>query len=301
MSRLAWRTAFSLMAIIWGCSFWWVEVALEGASPLQIAFLRAAIGGAVLGALVAVTRSPWPTRSQWKAIAVVALLLNVVSVTLFAMGQTQITSVLAGVINATTPLWAVAVTLIAYSDDRPTRRQLAGLVVGFLGVLIVLGVWQSAPSQQWWGIGACLAAALSYGIALPYAQRRVTPTDTSPLSLAAGQVLLGAAFLMPLVAIEAAWRGIAVAPPATAPILALLALGGLASGVAYVLNLVVIRAAGSATAASVTYVIPLVAILVGVLILGESLSWYQPVGAAVVLLGIAVIQARPRHVGTQQP
>lgn len=294
MRRWPWQASFLLLALIWGCSFWWIKESLVAFTPLQVAFTRCALGAVVLWALIAATRPALPSRSVWKHLIVVALLLNSVPFSLFAIGQTQVSSILAGIINATTPLWTLVVTLVAFPEERPTRERVVGLVIGFVGVLTLLGVWQSLPSGQWLGIAACLGATLCYGIAFPYARRYITPSKTPPLSLAAAQVLLGAAFLLPIVALEALvatgdQRSLTLNAGA-----AMLALGALGTGIAYILNFTIIRSAGSSTAASVTYLTPVVAVIIGLFLLGEAVAWFEPVGAAVVLFGIAVSQGRVR-------
>ncbi len=294
MRRWPWQASFLLLALIWGCSFWWIKESLVALTPLQVAFTRCALGAVVLWTLIAVTRPALPSRSLWRHLIVVALLLNSVPFTLFALGQTQVSTILAGIINATTPLWTLVVTLVAFPEERPTRERVAGLVIGFMGVLTLLGVWQSLPNGQWLGIAACLGATLCYGIAIPYARRYITPSKTQPVSLAAAQVLLGAAFLLPVVAMEA----LTVAGDQRSLTLnagaAMLALGALGTGIAYILNFAVIRSAGSSTAASVTYLTPVVAVIIGLFLLGEAVAWFEPVGAAVVLFGIAVSQGRIR-------
>lgn len=294
MRRWPWQASFLLLALIWGCSFWWIRESLVAFTPLQVAFTRCALGAVVLWTLIAVTRPALPSRSVWKHLIVVALLLNSVPFTLFALGQTQISTILAGIINATTPLWTLVVTLVAFPEERPTRERVAGLVIGFVGVLTLLGVWQSLPSGQWLGIAACLGATLCYGIAIPYARRYITPSNTPAGSLAAAQVLLGAAFLLPVVAVEALTMAGDQRILTLNAGAAMLALGAHGTGIAYILNFAIIRSAGSSTAASVTYLTPVVAVIIGLFLLGEVVAWFEPVGAAVVLFGIAVSQGRIR-------
>lgn len=294
MRRFPWQASFLLLALIWGCSFWWIKESLVAFTPLQVAFTRCALGALVLWALIAITRPVLPSRGLWKHLIVVALLLNSVPFTLFAIGQTQVSSILAGIINATTPLWTLVVTLMAFPEERPTRERVVGLSIGFIGVLTLLGVWQSLPTGQWFGIAACLGATLCYGVAFPYARRHIAPSGTPPVSLAAAQVLLGAAFLLPVVAFEGVSSTGAMPQLTWSSGTAMLALGALGTGIAYILNFAIIRATGSSTAASVTYLTPIVAVVVGLFLLGENIVWFEPVGAAVVLFGIAVSQGRMR-------
>jgi drug/metabolite transporter (DMT)-like permease len=285
--------SFILLATIWGCSFWWIKLGLRAFTPVQVAFVRLLLGATTLLIVARIARSRLPqTRRTWKHLAVVALLLNSIPFSLFAFGQTQVTSILAGIINAVTPLAATLVILAAFPEERPTRERTIGIGIGFAGVLVVLGVWERLPSGQISGIVACLAAVACYGIAFPYARRHLSSTGETPLSLATGQVLLGATFVAPIVAVQAA-HGNGSIDIITGPVIAgMLALGTLGSGVAYVLNYSVIAAAGGSVASTVTYLTPVFAAIVGTAFLDERLTWHHVIGGLVVLLGVAVAQGR---------
>jgi drug/metabolite transporter (DMT)-like permease len=142
---LPWQVSFVLLATTWGCSFWWIKLGLEYLSPIEVAFARLSLGALALLLTCAITKTPLPRRrSTWRHLAVVAVLLNSVPFALFAYGETHVSSILAGLINAMTPLATVAVLLIAFPEERPTRERLIGLVLGFPGVLVVLGVGRSS-------------------------------------------------------------------------------------------------------------------------------------------------------------
>ncbi len=194
-----------------------------------------------------------------------------------------------------TPLATLAVTLAAFPEERPTRERIVGLGVGFVGVLIVLGVWNGVGGAELEGVAACVAAVCCYGLAYPYTRRHLVATGDGPLALATGQVILGAAFLLPVVIVTAALDGGGITTPVEpSTIVGMLALGALGSGIAYVLNTRIVMAAGGTVASSVTYVTPLVAVIVGTALLQESITWNEPVGALVVLAGVAVAQGRFR-------
>ncbi|MGI9611708.1 MAG: EamA family transporter, partial [Acidimicrobiales bacterium] len=170
LQRIPWPVQFVTLAIVWGCSFWWMALGLRALQPAQVAAGRLILGALVLLAVCAFGRIPLPReRRTWIHLVVIAALLNSVPFTLFAFGQQRVTSSLAGVVHACTPLAVLAVTLVAFPEDRPTRERIVGLGVGFVGVLVVLGVWRSLPRGELVGIGACLAAISCYGIAFPYA------------------------------------------------------------------------------------------------------------------------------------
>jgi len=288
--NLPWQVSFLLLAATWGCSFWWIKLGLEMLGPVQVAFVRLAVGAAALLIVSALTGSRLPRRlSTWRHLFVVAMLMNSIPFTLFAFGEMHISSVLAGIINASTPLTTLAVIMLAFPEEHPTSERVLGLVIGFVGILVVVGVWEGLGSGEWAGIAACLGAVTCYGIAFPYSRRHLAGLPDGGVALATGQVMLGALVLLPL-----GVAGGLPGPITAGPVLGLLGLGALGSGIAFALNYQVIRAAGPSTASTVTYLTPLVAVVVGAAFLGEHVTWYEPVGGLVVLLGVAVAQGRIR-------
>lgn len=302
MRRVPWQISFLVLAAIWGCSFWWIKLGLRAFTPVQVAFVRLVLGAATLFVMTRLARVALPRlMSTWRHLAVVALLLNSVPFSLFAFGQTRVESILAGIINAVTPLAVTLVTLAAFPEERPTKERLIGIGLGFAGVLVVLGVWERLPSGELVGIAACLAAVTCYGLAFPYASRHLTGTGDTPLALATGQVLLGAAFLVPVVAAQAVEGGGSIATITTPVLFGMLALGALGSGVAYVLNYAVVAAAGGAVASTVTYLTPVFAVIVGTVFLDEHVTWHHIAGGVIVLFGVAVVQGRFRVPGRSIP
>jgi len=289
--RLPWQVSFVLLAATWGCSFWWMKLGLEVLAPVQVAFVRLAVGAMALLVVCAVTGTRLPRElSTWRHLFVVSLLMNSIPFTLFAYGETHISSVLAGIINAATPLTTLAVILLAFLEEKPTMDRVVGLLIGFVGILIVVGVWEGLAAGEWSGVAACLCAVTCYGVGFPYVRRHLAGLPDGDVALATGQILCGAAVLLPL--------GIAAGPlrgPVTAePVLGMLGLGALGSGIAFALNYQVVREAGPSTASTVTYLTPLFAIAVGVAFLGETVVWHEPAGGLVVLLGVAIAQGRVR-------
>ncbi len=132
------------------------------------------VGAVALGILAAVTRTALPRRADlWRHVVVYAALQNAVPLTLFAFGQQLVPSVLAAIINAATPLTTLVVIIAAFPEEHPTPRRVAGLLTGFVGILVVIGVWRSFPAAQWQGVLACLGAITCYGLAFPYARRHI--------------------------------------------------------------------------------------------------------------------------------
>jgi drug/metabolite transporter (DMT)-like permease len=287
--RLPWHATFVLLSAIWGCSFWWIKLGLEMLAPVQVAFVRLAVGAAALAIVAFLTGTRVPrSLSTWRHLLVVALLMNSIPFTLFAVGETHISSILAGIINAMTPLTTLAVILLAFPEEHPTAERVVGLIVGFAGALVVVGIWQGLGANEWTGILACLGAVTGYGIAFPYVRRHLSGLPESGIGLATGQITCGALALLPLAVAAGPLPG----PVAAGPVAAMLGLGALGSGIAFAMNYQVVREAGSSTASTVTYLTPLFAVIVGSVFLSETLSWNQPVGGLLVIAGVAIAQGR---------
>jgi drug/metabolite transporter (DMT)-like permease len=287
----SWLVLYIALGIVWGCSFIFIKLGLEFLTPFGVAFGRCALGALALLVFLKVKKlSIVRDRAMIGHLWVVALLLNVIPGIFFAWAETEVTSILAGIINAVTPLMTLIAIILVTRNERPTTPQIVGLLLGFLGVLTVLGAWQGLGDNPLWAILVLLAAVTCYGFSFPYSRRFILPANLEPEVMAATQVSLAALTLLPLFLID----GIAEDNYQVGPVLAMVALGVFGSGFAYIWNFTIMRAAGSAVASSVTYVTPLVAVIVGLIFLQEKLHWYEPVGACIVLLGAAIAQGRIR-------
>ncbi|WBO67672.1 DMT family transporter [Streptomyces camelliae] len=289
--RLDWRLRFGALSLIWGFSFLLIKVGTEGYAPFQVTLGRLVFGTAVLGAAMAVKRERLPRGARlWGHMAVAAFFLNALPFSLFAYSELTIPSTLAGICNATSPLWGMALSLVALSEDRPTRVRVAGLGLGFLGVLTVLGAWQGFHGLDATGTAMALLASLSYPIGWIYVRRTLAGTGNSHLSMTGAQLLLATAQLAVVTPLFAGFPT-HVSP---VPLLAIAALGALGTGLAVLIQYGLVAEVGPTTAQMVTYFIPVIATAAGVAVLGESLRWSTPVGAVIVLAGAALTQLRPK-------
>jgi drug/metabolite transporter (DMT)-like permease len=289
MMRKSWLPAYLALGLVWGCSFIFIKLGLEFLTPFGVAFVRCALGAITLLIVVKLMKIDLPKeKSTWYKLWIVAMLLNVVPGILFAYAEMHVTSVLAGIINATTPLATLIVMLIAFREEKLKAEQVYGLLLGGLGVMVVLGIWQGIGDNQLTGVIALLIAVTCYGISFPYSKRNIIPLGLKPEAAATTQLIMAAITLLPFYLYD----GISQDNYRPANIFAMLALGILGSGFAYIWNFSIIAAAGSSIASSVTYLTPVVAVFVGWLFLGEVIVWHEPVGALLVILGAAVSQGR---------
>ena len=284
-----WLPAYLALGFVWGCSFIFIKLGLEFLTPFGVAFVRCALGAATLLLIAkwrghSMPKDPMIRFHLW----VVAILLNVIPGIFYAWAETVVTSVLAGIINAVTPLMTLLAIMAVNRVEKPKAYQIIGLAIGFLGVLTVLGAWNGLGDNPLWAIVVLMSAVTCYGISFPYTQRFVMPHKLNPESIVSMQLLLATITLLPFFL----FNGISEYEFNLGPILAVVALGVFGSGIAYLWNFKVMELAGSAIASSVTYLTPVVAIIVGIIFLGEKVTWYEPVGGLIVLFGAALAQGR---------
>ncbi|GAA3502405.1 DMT family transporter [Streptomyces albogriseolus] len=290
--RLDWRLRFAALSLIWGFSFLLIKVGTQGYAPFQVTLGRLAFGTAVLAVAMAVRREGLPRGARtWMHLAVAGFLLNALPFSLFAFAELTIPSTLAGICNATSPLWGMALSLVALREDRPTRVRVAGLGLGFLGVLTVLGAWQGFQGLDARGTTLALLASLSYPVGWIYVRRTLAGSSHSHLSLTGGQLLLAT---VQLAVVTPLFTSVP-SSLAVGPLLAIAALGTLGTGLAVLVQYGIVAEVGPTTGQMVTYFVPVIAAAAGILLLGETLTWSTPVGAAVVLAGAALTQVRPRR------
>lgn len=290
-SAVDWRIRFVALGLVWGFSFLFMKVGNEAFAPLQVTLGRMVFGTAVLAAAVAVKRERLPRSPRvWLHLAVAAFLLNSLPFTLFATAEQTIPSMVAGICNAATPLFSMLVSLVALSEDRPSRERFAGVGLGFIGVLTVLGAWQGFSGQDPKGTLMALTAAVSYAVGWAYVRRTLADTGSSHLAVSASQLLLGT---VQLLLVTPFFTSMPHSWPAKS-VLSVLALGALGTGVAFLIQYGLVAEKGPTIGAMVTYLIPIVATTAGVTLLGETLHWNEPVGAVVILVGAALTQRRPK-------
>lgn len=287
--KKSWLPAYLALGLVWGCSFIFIELGLVFLSPFGVTFVRCALGAITLLIFAKARKVELPKgKAIWKKLWVVAMLLNVVPGVLFAFAQQYITSALAGIINATTPLMTLIFMLLIFREEKIKREQVYGLLIGALGVMTVVGVWKELGGNQLIGVIALLIAVSCYGASYPYSTRNVIPLGLKPEALATGQLLMATMTLLPLFIFD----GFSSNNYESRSIIAMLCLGIFGSGFAYIWNFSVTAAAGSAIGSTVTYITPVVAVIVGWLYLNEEIAWHEPVGALVVIIGALLSQGR---------
>ena len=288
---------FVLTGIIWGSSFLFMKVALEGLSPAQVAWSRLILGAATLGLFVMLRRERLPRRlAVWGHMTVLAISFCVVPFLLFSWAQQHVTSGLAIIYNATTPIMTAIMAWLVFRVERLRAMQIAGILVGILGVMVIIAPWQGLDlTQSLVAQFAILGATACYGFSLAYMRRFASATGMSPLVFAFLNIGIAGAIMVVLT------PAIALTPVTLDPWIvgSILLLGCLGTGVAYIWNQNVLRTWGPTRTSTVTYITPVVGVVLGILVLGEPLAWNEPVGALIVFVGILLAQGRLRWRGSR--
>jgi drug/metabolite transporter (DMT)-like permease len=275
------------LSVLWGGSFFFNGVALRELPPLTVAFARVFLAALCLLAVIGPLGGTLPKRpADWRPFAVMGLFNNIIPFSLFLAAQTMISSGLASVLNATTPLFTVLV-LAAFGEERLTARRIAGVLIGLAGVALLRAPGMSAPDQLL-GVLLSLGGALSYGFAGLWGRRRLI--GVPPLTSATCQLICSSA-VMAIIA-GAAERPWALPMPGAATWAALAGIAALSTSLAYLVFFRILNRSGAANAMLVTLLIPVTAILLGHFVLGEPLTAREIVGALIIGSALLVIDGR---------
>ncbi len=294
---------FIAMGIVWGSSFLFMKVALEGVSFGQVAWSRTVLGGIALAVIVAVMRPriagadgrPGPLLPRepivWLHFLVVSFTTCVIPYLCFAWAEQYVSSSLASIYNATTPIMTALMATLVFRVERLGGSRWFGVGLGILGVLVVIAPWQLAGlTGSLAGQLACLVATLCYGFTFGYQRRFLSHRPIAPATFAFLSIGVSAVVMLLLTP----WLALEPVELDWAVVGSLLALGILGTGLAYIWNINVLRAWGPTGTSTVTYITPVVGVALGLLLLGERLSWHEPAGAVLVLVGILFAQGRLR-------
>lgn len=283
---------FLLAGVVWGASFLFMKVSLTGISPAQVAWTRILLGALTLGALVLLRREQLSRSVRvWAHLLVLGLTFCVIPFLLFSWAQQHVSSGVASIFNATTPIMTAVMAWLVFRVEKLKALQVIGIGVGILGVVIIIAPWQGISLDgSLVAELAILGATASYGFSFAYMRRFASNTGMSALAFTFGYIAMAGAVMAILTPF------LVLTPVRLDPSIigSLLLLGCLGTGIAYVWNQNTVRAWGPTRASTVTYITPVVGVVLGILILGETLSWNEPVGALVIFLGILLAQNRLR-------
>lgn len=289
MTQPAWRLwgAFGLLTLAWGSSFLWIKIGVAEIGPLTLVALRLLFGLAGL-ALISLWQKPvWPREGRvWLAYGVMSLINTAIPFSLFAWGETRISSALASILNGTVPLFAIVIAHFWQADDKITLPRLGGLALGFVGLVFLVGgdLQLDTSANNLLGAGAVLGATFCYALALNFARkylRQQPPVTQALLTVFFSAVVMSVAApifeaplrlpVLPITWLAAAWLGL------------------LGSCLAYVLFFYLVTHWGPTRSSLVTYVMPIVGVALGLIFLNEPAHWSLLIGTVLVLAGVGVI------------
>ena len=279
------------LSIIWGGGFFFIVIILRDVPPNTMVFLRLAVAVPPLLLWLHFTGERFPVDwKSWQSYLILGGMNVALPFILFAYGQVHISSGLASVLNATTPLWGVLVAHFLTSDEKATPARVVGVIIGFAGVAVMLGGDLSAGSAAAvLAQIACIVATLFYALASIYA-RGMGNEGLSPMQIATGQVCAAALLMIPVVLMtETPW---AIAVPGVPALAAMLGLSLISTSLAYVLYFRLLASAGATNSLLITFLIPVTAILLGVLFLGETMAPRQIGGMLLIALGLVALDGR---------
>jgi drug/metabolite transporter (DMT)-like permease len=265
------------LALLWGSTFLWIELALDALTPVQVTFSRCVLGSAALlvACLGSGRRLP-RDRATWGHIVVAAFFCNALPFAMFSVGQQTIDSGVAGVLNATTPLWSVLIG-VAIGSERGLRPvRLAGLLLGFTGVVLIFAPWRTSGPVGWGGFA--------------YMGRHLVGKGIPTISLSAAQ-LVAATGLTALTLPAGGLTSIEIDPKT---LIVVVVLGVVATGATFHLTYRIIAAEGATNAATVGYLLPVVSVALGAIVLDEPLSLRIAAGMVVVLVGVGLTRRQQR-------
>lgn len=278
-----------ILSVFWGGSFFFVELALTGLTPLFLVFARVAIAAAALWCFVLATGGSFPTSPKlWGCFAIMGLFNNVVSFNLIAWGQQHIDSGLASILNATMPMFTVVLAHWLTRDEKLTLSRGAGVLVGLVAVAVMVG--GDALKELGTGVVgqlAMLGAAASYAYAAIYGRRLASiPVRQT----AAGMLTASAVIMAPVVLL---FGDPARLHPDLVSVSALLGLALVSTSAAYIIYFRILERAGATNIALVTLLIPVSALVLGMTLLGERPGWNAYAGMALIFVGLMLIDGRP--------
>ncbi len=285
MNGREWLLLLALSGL-WGSSFFFYKIMNQTLAPFTIVLGRMGIAALVLNALLMQRGQTLGRTAPWGGLLVVSLLNSVVPFSLFAWAETRVSSGMAAMLNATTPLFSVLLAHLLRTERLSWARG-AGVLLGLLGVAVLVGPAALHAGGDLLGEAACLTAACSYAVAGPLARRL---PGLSPLQVTAGQLAAGALVLLPLASLtDRFWT----LPMPAAPVwAALLGISLLGTALAYLLFFRLLATAGPTNALLVTFLLPISALLLGWAFLGEQVSGRAYAGMALIGAGLGVLDGR---------
>ncbi len=303
MKTSAWA-AFWFVSLVWGSSFLLIRVGVEHLAPTQLVFIRTGVAAIGLNIVLHLRGKRWPRDLKMlRSLFIIGLFNTAVPFTFISIGEQTVPSGLASVIQSTVPFFSLVIAHFAFVDERITSRKVLGIAFGFLGILVLSSRSLSggrAIEDLFLGQLAIMAASLCYASATVYSRKMLQGT-IEPIVLATAALTFSALISAVFVVIEPLVGGRAWVPLESVDtdiVLAVLSLGFFNTFLAYLFFYFIVRELGAFRATMVTYVVPVVGLILGTLILNETLDALLVIGALLIFTGIGVINIRLKQLRT---
>lgn len=277
-----------ILSIIWGASFFFVEIAVKTMTPLTIVFCRVGVAAFLLLGFVRFAGRKMPKNlGVWGAFLALGAMNNVIPFSLIAWGQKHIDSSLASILNATTPVFSVILAHFLTKEEQLTKNRLAGVLFGWVGVTVLIGIESlHGLGLKIAGQAAVLAAALLYAFAAIFARRF---RDIDPVVVSAG-MLTGSTIITAFLVLV--FEQPLTLHPTVMTWAALFGLSVVSTSLAYIIYFYVLSKAGATNILLVTFLIPVSAIFLGMMVLGETPGWNAFAGMGLIFIGLIFIDGR---------
>jgi drug/metabolite transporter (DMT)-like permease len=279
---------FVALGVMWGSSYLFIKIGVETLTPFTLVALRLAIGASLLIAVMVVAREPIPRSVRiYGHLVVMSVFSIVLPFSLITWAEQSVTSSLASILTATVPLFVIVIAALALRDEPITVNRVAGLAVGFVGVVLLTGGGLLSADSDPLALLALLGAAASYAVGAVYSRRNVTglrPMVPAVFQVAFALVIAGALALV----FERPFE----LQPTPEAVASVVWLGLMGSGLAYLAFFRLLRTWGATRTSLVAYVMPAVGIALGVLVVGEPIDLRIVAGTLLVIGGIALVNAR---------
>ncbi len=294
MDGVSWGL-LGLLSLLWGGSFFFYKVLVGALPPFTVVFGRVGLAAVALNLLLIIRRDPMPTSPRlWAGFLVLGVFNSALPFCCFAWSELRLSSGMAAILNATTPIFAVLVASVLPTGERMTLPRAVAVGFGFLGVIVLVGHDAFAPSASSGGFRlmpselACLCAALSYAWVGFYGRRF---GGIAPIKIATGQITAAAAVMAPLsLSIDRPWT---LAAPSLAVWAALAGIALISTAAAYMLFFRILKRVGASNLLLVTFLVPISALSLGAVALGERLAPSAFAGMALIGLSLVAIDGRP--------
>jgi len=277
-----------LLALLWGSSFFFYKVLVAVLPPITVVLGRVGIAAVAMNLWLLAQGTVMPRGAKlWARFLLLGLLNTVIPFVLIAWGETRISSGMASILNATTPIFMVAVAHFGTEDEKLSWGKIAGIALGIVGVVVLVGQDAFAGGGYIWGAAAVIGASCAYGFGGVYSRRF---KDLPPLQAATGQITGGAILLLPLSLLaDHPWS---LPMPAWPVWASLLAIALVNTALAYFIYFKMVASVGVTYISLVTLLIPVIALLLGAAFLDERVTAQALAGMVIIALGLAAIDGR---------